>query len=172
MLDASLRRVVDRPLALAAGRLVALGVHANGITVAGFGAGLMAAAAIATGHYWVGLGLVIANRLLDGLDGAVARLTRPTDLGAFLDIAFDFIFYASVPFAFYVRTQRLVRLAPFRIVLVPCPPGQGVETRTTGGIHPLAVSTLHADPLPELVSGLDMILGHERNSFPLAVGGK
>jgi phosphatidylglycerophosphate synthase len=30
----------------------------------------------------------------------VARLTRPTDRGAFLDITLDFLFYASVPLAF------------------------------------------------------------------------
>jgi phosphatidylglycerophosphate synthase len=39
---------------------------------------------------------------MDGLDGAVARLTRPTDRGAFLDIALDFLFYASIPLAFAV----------------------------------------------------------------------
>ena len=38
----------------------------------------------------------------DGLDGAVARLTTPTDRGAFLDITLDFLFYASVPLAFAV----------------------------------------------------------------------
>ena len=41
-------------------------------------------------------------RLCDGLDGAVARLTQPTDRGAFLDIALDFLFYASIPLAFAV----------------------------------------------------------------------
>ena len=30
----------------------------------------------------------------------MARLTAPTDRGAFLDIALDFIFYASIPLAF------------------------------------------------------------------------
>ena len=39
---------------------------------------------------------------MDGLDGAVARLTQPTDRGAFLDIALDFLFYASIPLAFAV----------------------------------------------------------------------
>jgi phosphatidylglycerophosphate synthase len=39
---------------------------------------------------------------MDGLDGAVARLTTPTDRGAFLDITLDFLFYASIPLAFAV----------------------------------------------------------------------
>jgi hypothetical protein len=47
-----------------------------------------------------GLALLLASRLCDGLDGALARLTRPTDRGAFLDITLDFLFYASVPLAF------------------------------------------------------------------------
>ncbi|MGI9153204.1 MAG: CDP-alcohol phosphatidyltransferase family protein, partial [Rubrivivax sp.] len=47
-----------------------------------------------------GLVLLLVSRLLDGLDGAVARLTRPTDRGAFLDITLDFLFYASIPLAF------------------------------------------------------------------------
>jgi phosphatidylglycerophosphate synthase len=42
------------------------------------------------------------SRLADGLDGAVARLTQPTDRGAFLDITLDFLFYASIPLAFAV----------------------------------------------------------------------
>src|SRR6056297_3655675 len=44
------------------------------------------------------VGLVIG--LADGLDGAVARLTQPTDRGAFLDIALDFVFYAAFPLGF------------------------------------------------------------------------
>ena len=46
------------------------------------------------------LALMLASRLCDGLDGAVARLTQPTDRGAFLDIALDFVFYALIPLAF------------------------------------------------------------------------
>jgi phosphatidylglycerophosphate synthase len=30
----------------------------------------------------------------------MARLTEPTDLGAFLDISLDFLFYSSIPLAF------------------------------------------------------------------------
>ena len=32
----------------------------------------------------------------------MARLTAPTDRGAFLDITLDFLFYASIPLAFAV----------------------------------------------------------------------
>lgn len=100
--------MLDR-MALAAlqpvlGRLAAgvhrLGIGADVVTGCGFALGMAAAVAIALRAYALGLVLMLAGRLCDGLDGAVARLTRPTDRGAFLDIALDFIFYASIPLAF------------------------------------------------------------------------
>lgn len=75
-------------------------VTADQLTITGFGLGLLALPAIAYGYYWTGLLFIIVNRIIDGLDGAVARLTKPTDRGAFLDIALDFVFYALVPLAF------------------------------------------------------------------------
>ena len=61
-------------------RLHAVGVGADALSFTGFAVGV----------------------LIDGLDGAVARLTRPTDRGGFLDITLDFLFYASIPLAFAV----------------------------------------------------------------------
>jgi phosphatidylglycerophosphate synthase len=61
---------------------------------------VLAVPALAAGWSWVALALILANRLADGLDGEVARLSRPTDRGAFLDIALDFLFYALVPLGF------------------------------------------------------------------------
>lgn len=81
-------------------RLVAARCHADTLTWFGFATGLGAAAAIAAGQPVWGLALMWLSRLLDGLDGAVARLTTPTDRGAFLDITLDFLFYASIPLAF------------------------------------------------------------------------
>jgi phosphatidylglycerophosphate synthase len=51
-------------------------------------------------NYGVGLVLILINRLADGLDGDVARRTSPTDLGAYLDIVCDFVFYSAVAFGF------------------------------------------------------------------------
>ncbi len=93
---AALRPVLDA----IAGLLVRAGVGADTVTFVGFGLGIAGAAAIAFGAFGPGLALLLASRLLDGLDGAVARRTTPTDRGAFLDIALDFLFYASVPLAF------------------------------------------------------------------------
>ena len=75
-------------------------VAADALTLFGFALGLGAAAAIALGRPLLGLALIGLNRLADGLDGALARHSRSTDRGAFLDITLDFMFYASVPLAF------------------------------------------------------------------------
>ena len=40
------------------------------------------------------------NRLIDGLDGAIARQRGPTPFGGYLDIVCDMAFYAAVPLGF------------------------------------------------------------------------
>jgi phosphatidylglycerophosphate synthase len=53
------------------------------------------------------------SRICDGLDGAVARATRRTDRGGFIDIVFDFAFYGAIPLAFALRdpSQNAVPVA-------------------------------------------------------------
>jgi len=102
MLDRAAIVVLKPLLAAGAGVLVRRGIGADAVTLAGFAIGIAAALAIAFGAFGWGLALVLASRLADGLDGAVARLTQPTDRGAFLDITLDFLFYASIPLAFAV----------------------------------------------------------------------
>lgn len=106
MLDRLAIRWLAPPLAALAQRLVRAGIGADAVTFAGFGLGVAAALAIALQHPLMGLALLLASRLCDGLDGAVARLTQPTDRGAFLDIALDFLFYASIPLAFAVAAPQ------------------------------------------------------------------
>lgn len=101
-----------RPGMTAAARVLArAGVGANGITVLGFVVGMGAAVAIAQGAYLGGALLILLSRLLDGLDGAVARQTQATDAGGFLDIALDFVFYASIPLAFALAAPSANALA-------------------------------------------------------------
>jgi phosphatidylglycerophosphate synthase len=78
------------------------GIRADHVTLIALGFGLLAAVAIAMGDMIFALVPMLIGRLLDGLDGAVARAGAPTDRGAFLDISLDFIFYASVPLAFAI----------------------------------------------------------------------
>jgi phosphatidylglycerophosphate synthase len=80
--------------------LAARGISADSLTLGGFALGMLVPALLAFHHYHAALALIAINRILDGLDGAVAREQGPTDRGAFLDIALDFFFYASVPFGF------------------------------------------------------------------------
>ncbi len=79
-----------------------LGLTANQLTLLGFLLGIFAASLIALEAYLAGAVAILASRLFDALDGAVARLTRATDAGGFLDIALDFVFYASIPLAFAI----------------------------------------------------------------------
>lgn len=92
--------VLGRVYAAPARRLAAAGVSADAVTLVGFVLGLLAAVLIALGAPLAGLAALLGNRVLDGLDGAVARLAGPTERGAFLDIALDFFVYAAIPFGF------------------------------------------------------------------------
>lgn len=100
MFDAKLRPLIDPPLNRLGSALARRGVTANAITFLGLALGLAGAAAISGGYFSAGLGLILANRLLDGLDGAVARANGPTALGGYFDIVADFAFYVSVPLGF------------------------------------------------------------------------
>ena len=102
MLDAYARRLIDPPLNRAGRALVARGVRADAVTLAGLALGLAAAGAIAAGAPGWALLPLLVSRGLDGLDGAVARASRPTDFGGYLDIWCDFVFYGAVPFAFAI----------------------------------------------------------------------
>lgn len=100
MFDARLRPLIDPPLNRAGHLLAGLGLTANALTFAGLALGLAAAAAIGMGATGWGLALILANRVCDGLDGAVARARGPTDLGGYFDILADFAFYVAVPVGF------------------------------------------------------------------------
>ncbi len=104
MLDSWLRPLIDPPLNRVGRLLAARGITANGVTLAGLACGLVSAAVLALGGpWWVALVALLAGRLADGLDGAVARASRKTDFGGYLDIFCDFIFYAAIPVAFVLR---------------------------------------------------------------------
>src|SRR5437867_3821336 len=94
--DARIRRAIDPLLDRLGALLGRLGLSANAVTVGGFLFGCGAWAALAFREYELALALIAANRLADGLDGALARKLGPTDLGGYLDIALDFFFYAGV----------------------------------------------------------------------------
>lgn len=111
MFDAALLPLQRRLLAPPGRYLAARGVRADQITLVGCAIGLAAASAAALGLYWLALLGLAFNRLADGLDGAVARETAPSDRGAFLDITLDFVFYASFPLGFVLADPGANALA-------------------------------------------------------------
>jgi phosphatidylglycerophosphate synthase len=115
MLDAALRPLIDPPLAKLAGRFIAAGFSANAVTLTGFAVGLLAIPALAAEWYWLALILILLNRLADGIDGAIARRLGSTDLGGYLDILCDFIFYAAVPLGFALARPENGAAAAFLI---------------------------------------------------------
>ncbi|EHT4112188.1 CDP-alcohol phosphatidyltransferase family protein [Escherichia coli] len=93
-------RVLDKP-----------GITPDGLTLVGFAIGVLALPFLALGWYLAALVVILLNRLLDGLDGALARRRELTDAGGFLDISLDFLFYALVLFGFILAAPEQNALA-------------------------------------------------------------
>ncbi len=99
LFDIKLRAVKDRLMKTLTGRW-AENINPDIITLAAFTAGIACASAALTGSLKAALLLWILNRILDGLDGAVARrYKKQSDEGAYLDIMTDFTVYAAIPLA-------------------------------------------------------------------------
>ena len=95
MLDTHVRRMLAPGLESVGTKLSDAGVSPLALTVGGWIAGVAACVAAATGSWSTALGLWILNRVLDGLDGPVARRRGQTELGGFLDLVADFSIYAG-----------------------------------------------------------------------------
>jgi phosphatidylglycerophosphate synthase len=143
MFDARLRPLINPALDRMGTALARRGVSANQVSVAGAAFGALAGLAIGLGQPLAGLALVLASRLLDGLDGAIARAGRPTDFGGYLDIVCDYVFYLAVPVGFGFAAPgnlpfALLLVASFTLTAVSflayatLAAKQGLETRTHG----------------------------------------
>jgi phosphatidylglycerophosphate synthase len=111
MLDRFALPLFAAPHRAVARACVRLGLSANAMTIVGCLVGLAAAPLIVFECYAIALALILINRFLDGVDGAMARMTAPTDRGAFLDIVCDFLFYAAIPLAFAIGNPAQNALA-------------------------------------------------------------
>jgi len=123
MFDSQLRRLVDRPLNMVAVRVARAGLSADALTLSGALVALAAALAIFGNHMPLAISLIAASRVLDGLDGAVARINGPTAWGGYLDSMADYVFYVSVPVAFGLSTPAhlvpaLILIASFTLTAV------------------------------------------------------
>jgi len=133
MFDAKLRPMIDPPLNAIGRALARMGIGADSVTLMGMVIGIGAGISIWQQAYGLGLALIALNRLLDGLDGAVARATQKTDFGGYLDIVSDFVFYVAIPLGFGLARPENLTWAMLLIA-----------TFTLTGVSFLAFATLAA----------------------------
>ena len=110
MRDAALRAKKDEYMVPLAQSFFAT-VHPNVVSLMAMGVGLLAAAAVIQERYWLGLLLWLLNRILDGLDGVIARVhDKQSDFGGYLDLLFDFVIYLAIPIAFLSAAPTVFNL--------------------------------------------------------------
>ena len=116
MFDRHIRPIID-PISNHIGSGIASsGISANMVTITGFGVGVLAFVALTQSYFHLAFVLIVINRICDGLDGAVARRQGLTDIGGYLDIVLDFIFYALVPLGFAIAMPEHAIAAAVLIV--------------------------------------------------------
>jgi phosphatidylglycerophosphate synthase len=115
--DEFLRALKDRLLAPLA-QLLGPKVHPVLLSLLAGLAGLAAAALLARRHDGAALACWITSRVLDGLDGTLARrFGRATDLGAYLDILLDFVVYAAIPIGLVLGRPSIAAYLALSILL-------------------------------------------------------
>ncbi len=107
MIDIILRLPKERILEpLAKGPLQQ--IHPNVLTVSACAVGIGAGVAAWQNATGLALGLWYLNRLLDGLDGTVARVNKKqSDFGGYLDIVLDMVAYVAIPLGLAFAANRL-----------------------------------------------------------------
>lgn len=115
MFDSRLRPIIDPPLNKLATALHARGVRANMVTGIGFGFAVLSFVCLIFQSYNAAIVLIVLSRLMDGLDGPLARQSQATDIGGYFDIVADFIFYSGVVFFFALGRPDHALAAAFLI---------------------------------------------------------
>ena len=119
MFDKTLLKLTKPAVDRMADYAICYKVSADQMTLVALGLGLLASLLIAMGFTYLALLPMLLGRIADGVDGAIARGSgAQTDLGAFLDITLDFVFYASVPLGFALYDS--VNFALPAAVLLAC----------------------------------------------------
>lgn len=102
MLDRPVRALLERPVGAMAAALDRPGITPDGLTLTGLALGLGSAVAAALQLWVLALVLWLVSRVIDGLDGALARRRRAdgrisgdSEAGGFLDITADFVVYGA-----------------------------------------------------------------------------
>lgn len=81
-------------------------VHPTGVTLLSLVPGIAAALFAAFGMWLWALFAFALNRILDGLDGLIARgRGLQSDFGGYMDIMIDFVVYAAIPVGVWVGVE-------------------------------------------------------------------
>jgi len=132
MFDRQIQKYTQKPLQYIA-KLFLRFISPNQMSLIGFGFGVLMCISIVIDQYFIGILFLFLNRLSDGLDGAMARLTAPTPLGGYLDIVFDFLIYGGFVLSFGIAEQNNTFLS---MVLLFCYIGTGTTFLAKAAILP------------------------------------
>jgi archaetidylinositol phosphate synthase len=89
MLDTNARKYIQPVLDAIAKACQRIGISANTLTMIGMLVGVAAAGLVAAKFFFAGFIALWLSGLIDAADGTLARLSKPSPLGAILDITFD-----------------------------------------------------------------------------------
>lgn len=107
MLDKFVTPVIKPILIPVVSLLHKRGVTADQLTLVGFLIGMLALPLLAFELWYSALIAIALNRILDGLDGALARYAnQSSSAGGYLDITLDFLFYAAIPLGFILANPE------------------------------------------------------------------
>ena len=132
MFDRQFQNFTQKPLQYIA-KLFLKFISPNQMTLIGFGFGILMCISIVIDQYLIGVIFLSLNRLCDGLDGVMARLTAPTPLGGYLDIVLDFLVYGGFVLSFGITDQNNTFLS---MVLLFCYIGTGTTFLAKAAILP------------------------------------
>ncbi len=82
------------------------GFKSNQVTLFGLIIGLLSFIFLINKFFHLALIFFLFNRFLDGIDGAIARETKISDLGGFYDIVSDYIIYSIIPLGFILIYEQ------------------------------------------------------------------
>jgi phosphatidylglycerophosphate synthase len=161
MFDRQIQNFTQKPLKYIA-KLFLKFISPNQMTLIGFGFGILMCISIVIDQYLIGILFLFLNRLSDGLDGAMARLTAPTPLGGYLDIVLDFLVYGGFVLSFGIIDQNNTFLS---MVLLLCYIGTGTTFLAKAAILPSLTHRNQNNDIPKsfhyavgLVEGSETII--------------
>jgi phosphatidylglycerophosphate synthase len=108
MIDEPFRRRFAGVAAAPVARMARSGITPDALTWTGFGVALVAAWLVARGQPLLGIAVWLVSRIIDGVDGLLAREANRTTLyGGYLDITLDMGAYSAMAVGFAASMPEL-----------------------------------------------------------------